>query len=119
MKKISFCRRRGEGAASRGSARAPARGRVLLEHREDEVGRAAALEKHDCVEQLHIEVARDHERIPGGTAMPGEALEAGAKKLLRLRRLEHLELCRSYLPFLLLRRMSTSRFKAYPLDWVG
>src|SRR3954452_16955466 len=107
MKKISFCRRRNRGCCEPGSARAPARGRVLLEYGEDEVGRAAALKKRDCVEQLHIEVARDHERIPGGTAMPGEALEAGAKKLLRLRRLEHLELCRSHLPFLLLRRMST------------
>lgn len=66
------------------------------EDRRHEMGRAAALEQADRVEQLDIEMARDHERVAGWAAVPGETFEPGAQKLLSLGRLEQLELCRSH-----------------------
>ena len=46
-----------------------------------EVSRTAALEQADRVEQLDIEVTRDHECVAGWTAVPGETLEPGAQEL--------------------------------------
>ena len=46
-----------------------------------EMSRTAALEQADRIEQLDIEVTRDHERVAGWTAVPGETLEPGAQEL--------------------------------------
>jgi hypothetical protein len=72
-------------------------GPSLAEERDHQVWRAAALEQHDRVEQLDVEVARNHERVAGRAAMPCEALEPSAEKFFDFGRFKHLELCRSHL----------------------